>query len=228
MGLEEAAKAWYDKWADQCPLIAFIRPRNIRDAGLSLYSRLHNIRNGSNWLWPVAWFDLFPVLIDLPHLQLNNSSDKLIWKDNNASIILFSTWGVWNIIRKREQEVPWYKIVWFSQCILCHSFLMWLILQRKLKTQDQMMRWGGGGNLNMRLLCCSLCQRGPDSHNHLFFECDFSQQVWSGVKGLAGMSNVSEKLEDIMDWLMVRAKSRSVRSVIGRLLVAATTYYVWQ
>nr|XP_043611682.1 uncharacterized protein LOC122583328 [Erigeron canadensis] len=196
VGNGQLISAWFDKWAPQCPLINFITPRDIRDAGFSLSMRLSDIWNNGNWLWPTAWYDLYPVLINLPILNFNNERDKLVWKDNNDTIMLFSTWGVWNTIRYREQPVSWHSIVWFSQCIPRHSFFMWLILRKKLKTEDLMMKWGVG--------------------------------VWNGVRSLAGMADVSGKMDDIMDWLLVRAKSRSVRNILGRLVVAATAYYVWQ
>nr|GEW54661.1 hypothetical protein [Tanacetum cinerariifolium] len=34
-------------------------------------------------------------------------------------------------------------------------------------------------------LCCVFCKEGLDSHNHLFFECDFPKEVWCRLKDLA-------------------------------------------
>jgi len=34
-----------------------------------------------------------------------------------------------------------------------------------------------------------LCQKGMDSHNHLFFECSFSKQVWDRVCHKGGMED---------------------------------------
>ncbi|GJY18405.1 reverse transcriptase domain-containing protein [Tanacetum coccineum] len=35
---------------------------------------------------------------------------------------------------------------------------------------------------------CPLCETQPDSHEHLFFDCPFSQQVWSRVQQFAGLT----------------------------------------
>ena len=86
------------------------------------------------------------------------------------------------------------------------------------------MQWKASYNL----YCCPLCQRGPDSHSHLFFECCYSSQVWQKVKVLAEIPVISDSWEDILGWLTSKAHSRSAKNVIGRLLVAAMAYYIWQ
>ena len=68
-------------------------------------------------------------------------------------------------------------MVWFSQSTTKHSFILWLAVQGKLLTQDRMMSWHQGEDLK-----CSLWSNINDSHQHLFFECEFSKQVWKEVK----------------------------------------------
>ncbi|GKB76003.1 hypothetical protein Tco_0942898 [Tanacetum coccineum] len=48
---------------------------------------------------------------------------------------------------------------------------------------------------------CPLCGLQPDSHSHLFFECLFSSKPMS--------------------------RQRTAKSVIGRLILAATSYFIW-
>nr|XP_043639263.1 uncharacterized protein LOC122610333 [Erigeron canadensis] len=174
----------------------------------------------------MAWLDLFPVLIDLPNFQLSSDvHDSLIWKDAQGIEKPFCSTVVWDSILFKQEEVTWHKSVWFPQMI--PDKMMWLIMRRKLRTQDKMMQWCSGANMNFNLVCCSLCTQGPDSHNHLFFDCNFSKHVWSQVRHLAQIHQVSSKWEDILDWITTRANSKSAKSVIGKLLVA-TTYFIWQ
>ena len=44
----------------------------------------------------------------------------------------------------------------------------------------------------------------------------------------AGFSSLPSSLDDIVNSLIVAAKSRSVRSVVSKLLFAATSYFIWQ
>ncbi|GJZ20171.1 putative reverse transcriptase domain, reverse transcriptase zinc-binding domain protein [Tanacetum coccineum] len=61
-----------------------------------------------------------------------------------------------------------------------------------------------------------------------FFECDFSTHVWDQMKGLAGLSNVAGRYEEIVNYIIPFAKRRSCKSVIAKLVLSASTYYVWQ
>ena len=47
------------------------------------------------------------------------------------------------------------------------------------------------------------------------------------VRSLSGMDVVSPSLEDVITFIIPLAKGRSVVSILSRLLLAATTYYIW-
>nr|XP_043629990.1 uncharacterized protein LOC122601291 [Erigeron canadensis] len=142
---------------------------------------------------------------------------------------MFSAREVWDTIRLRSEEVNWVDSVWFPQCIPRHAFHMWLLLRKKLKTHENMRCWDvGGAATNHNLLVCSLCKAGPDSHEHMFFGCAYSSQVWHLVRDLPGMANISSNWSDIMNWLESNSKSKSASAIIGKICVAATAYYIWQ
>nr|GEV03398.1 hypothetical protein [Tanacetum cinerariifolium] len=48
---------------------------------------------------------------------------------------------VWESIRPRDHLVPWYELVWFSSCFPQHAFHVWLIMKKRLKTQDVLSSW---------------------------------------------------------------------------------------
>ncbi|KAJ0616007.1 putative reverse transcriptase zinc-binding domain-containing protein [Helianthus annuus] len=173
--------------------------------------------------------DIYPVLINMQPPNLNtNRLDTISWIDNEGKEVQYSSKAVWNTIRVRGPRVEWHNVVWFSQCIPCHAFLLWLVIGNKLKTQDKLKHWEVGGLINLRLMCCSLCQNGNDSHAHLFFECVFAAQIWSKVKAIGDMQHLTDNWENVLDHLVSKAKSKSAKSVIGRLLAAATVYHIWQ
>nr|GEU31112.1 hypothetical protein [Tanacetum cinerariifolium] len=49
--------------------------------------------------------------------------------------------GLWESIRPRDHLVPWYDLVWFPSCVPRHAFHMWLIMKKRLKTQDVLSSW---------------------------------------------------------------------------------------
>ncbi|GKC51496.1 putative RNA-directed DNA polymerase, eukaryota, reverse transcriptase zinc-binding domain protein [Tanacetum coccineum] len=132
--------------------------------------------------------------------MLSNEVDQLEWHNSMGVVKHFSVREVWETIRPSQNEV--------------------------LKTQDRLRPWDSrGGSLPT---CCPLCDGPPDSHDHLFFDCAYSSQVWNEVKSLAGLPNVVGSIVSIVNSLIPIAKRRTIRSVIAKLVVAATSYYIWQ
>ena len=86
----------------------------------------------------------------------------------------FSVAQAWNAIRPRAPEVDWFDVVWFSECIPHHVFLIWLLIGEKLKTQDKIHAWEIVDSVNLEDMRCPLCNLQRDSHSHLLFECIFS------------------------------------------------------
>ncbi|XP_022015029.1 uncharacterized protein LOC110914549 [Helianthus annuus] len=173
--------AWYDTWSNLGPLSNILTPRVISNVGFQLDAKVKDVHENGSWSWPMAWRDLYPVLIQRDHITLNPvERDEICWKDG-SELLDYSSTNVWHSIRFREQDVNWVKIVWFPQCIPKHAFLMWLILRRKLLTQDKILQWEFSRRKNMNMMCCALCFADIDSHQHLFFECKFSSHIWNKV-----------------------------------------------
>nr|XP_043630009.1 uncharacterized protein LOC122601306 [Erigeron canadensis] len=142
-------------------------------------------------------------------LRKDHKKDTLVWKIAHEDKP-FSSSMVWDTIRSREQPVDWVKAVW------------------KLLTQDRILQWPQSRRKNMNMMCCSLCKADFDSGSNLFFDCSYSSQVWDVVKSDVNMSSTSGSWNNITAWLIAHAKSRSIIHIIGRLVVAATTYFIWQ
>nr|GEV26077.1 hypothetical protein [Tanacetum cinerariifolium] len=76
--------------------------------------------------------------------------------------------------------------------------------------------------------CVSIVRDTTDSHDHLFFDCSFSQQVWSRLKHLACLRGYGSSFDSIVSILLPIGKQKSSKSCIGKLVVAAAAYFVWQ
>ncbi|GKC88783.1 retrovirus-related pol polyprotein from transposon TNT 1-94 [Tanacetum coccineum] len=75
-----------------------------------------------------------------------------------------------------------------------HAINLWLVIKRKLKTQDTLRQW----------------------------------DVWEHLKRFTGLSNMPSDLNSIVDFLIPLANMRSIRSVIAKLVYAASCYFIWQ
>nr|GEU42773.1 hypothetical protein [Tanacetum cinerariifolium] len=189
------------KWCNASPLYNIISARDIARAGFSLALKVRECIHGGMWSWPTDWMGKYPILNSIP-VPL-----------------------VWDSIRSRDNEVPWYNLVWFPSCIPGHAVNMWIIMKKRLKKQDTLSTWDVDVGLT---IVCPLCETQPDSHEHLFFDCFFSQQIWSRVKHFAGLLGLGSSLDSIVSILMPIAKRRSFKSCVGKLTLAAAAYFVWQ
>ncbi|GJW39768.1 hypothetical protein Tco_0065613 [Tanacetum coccineum] len=106
-------------------------------------------------------------------------------------------------LRPRGFEVSWWKVVWFSHNIPRHSFHMWLVMKNSLKTHDRIRQWDVGPNVDIISLRCK------------FYD------------SLAGMDTILPILQNIITYLQPMAHQRNIKSVIGRLLIAAASYCIW-
>lgn len=67
-------------------------------------------------------------------------------------------------------------MIWFKHATPKFSFLNWIAIRRRLSTGDRMKC----GNANVDA-ACRFCQEPIETLNHLFFECEYSAQVWEAL-----------------------------------------------
>ncbi|GJU38853.1 putative RNA-directed DNA polymerase [Tanacetum coccineum] len=219
---------WYDMWCLISPLSRFLTPRDITREGFSITSCVADLVSNGGWNWPQAWLLKAPNLVTIPAPNLVNArNDTMKWCDTNGNVMDFSVKCAWEVLRPRGNEVTWFHTVWFSQAIPRHAFHLWLIMRRSLKTQDKLRHWDIDPYTDLTRLRCSLCGTQQDSHEHLFFECNYSSKVWCSVCDLVGMDNVQPVLDDIINWFQPLTKKHTIQSIVGKILFAASNYYIW-
>ncbi|GJW06863.1 reverse transcriptase domain, reverse transcriptase zinc-binding domain protein [Tanacetum coccineum] len=151
--------------------------------------------------WPTEWNVKYPSLTSINIPILSNATYGITLRDLNNKKATFSVSAMWECIRPRNIEVSWFHVVWFSHQIPRHDILLWLVVKRKLKTQDLLRQWDVSNSTKLNLPICLLCEAQPDSHDHLFFECRFSSWIWERVKGVTGIPNLPSTLNAIVDFL---------------------------
>ncbi|GKE71479.1 lupus La protein, partial [Tanacetum coccineum] len=154
--------------------------------------------------WPTDWNTRYPPLANINVPQLNKHVDVLRWKDVEGMFRPFST------------------------LYPCHATHMWLVMKRRLKTQDCLRPWDVGEDVDLTSLCCPLCKVEQDSHDHLFFACNFSSQVWNIVVNKVDLPIGSHIWSDILGWILPIARKNNAIYIVGRLILAASSYYIWQ
>nr|GEV26233.1 reverse transcriptase domain, reverse transcriptase zinc-binding domain protein [Tanacetum cinerariifolium] len=213
---------------DVCPLKNMLSNRDIARSVFSLDDSVSNLIYDGACKWPPDWLSRFPFMAQLQvPLLLDDMDDVILWHDRDGDLQSFLVACVWDTIRSRADMVQWYNIVWFPHYIPYHAIHMWLVVEKKLKTQDRLWQWDVGPSIDLNLLRCPLCELVLDSHDHLFFKCSFSLQVWSQVRVLCGMNSISPQLTDVIAFIIPISKGKMIISILSRIVVATTSYYIW-
>lgn len=215
---------WHDQWCDAGVLSNIVTKRDIYDTRLQDDICVHDMVVNNNWKWPDDWLDIFPSLSNFSVSNILEDIEHITkWKDMIGNLVEFSTKQAWDVFRLHNVEVIWNKIVWFSQCNPRFAFVLWMAIKWRLQTQDRLMKWNS--NQNMK---CPLCDLVNDSHNHLFFECDFSKTIWDSLMEKLEERNMPIIWENIIEYFINSPCNNSIGSVMRRVTLATTVYYIWK
>ncbi|KAJ9535674.1 hypothetical protein OSB04_un001171 [Centaurea solstitialis] len=213
--------AWEDTWLTDGPLSSLITYRRYHAVGFHLGSMVSDVVSTCAGAWPQEWTSINPAAFVTPLPTLvHGHSDTIMWADGNTHGSDFTIKGAWKSLSGDITLVPWVKYVWFKSHIPKHSFCMWTACLGRLPTQDHLSIW----KENPPDLICSLCECCMDSHDHLFFACPYSKEVWRRIKREVGLHGFPESWASIMDLLN---QGRGPVKLVQRLALAATVYFLW-
>nr|GEW87267.1 hypothetical protein [Tanacetum cinerariifolium] len=217
------------------------RGGDLYDARLALDAKVADIIINNKWNWPDGWVEYFPDLNQIPNPVIDaKATDKVCWVNSDNKEVEFSTKVAWLSLKDNGAKVQWSHaawlslrdngakvqgsyVVWFSKYNPKQAFILWLEIQRKLMTQDMIMRWQQGANFK-----CPLCNNYEDSHEHLFFNCSYSTKIWDWIKVKGKMENADKTLYRVVDKISERPSNNHIWRVIQRLIVSASVYFIWQ
>ncbi|GJV71895.1 RNA-directed DNA polymerase, eukaryota, reverse transcriptase zinc-binding domain protein [Tanacetum coccineum] len=181
IGNREGCFVWHDRWHSNGPLFRLISNNIITHNGFDLNAKVDDLININGWKWPNGWNELFSEVFN---------------KENDE--VQFSVKEAWKVLRDDVPKVMWYKHVWFSQCIPRHSFILWMALKGRLKTQDRIS------------------------------SCGFAQGVWNKLKSMFRLDDLSFVCAEIVSGIAIRKANNTLWSIIQRLIFGAAVYFIWQ
>lgn len=145
-----------------------------------------------------------------------------MWVTNSGNKIEFATKWVWKDFCGTGNNVLWKDVVWFSLNIPRHAFVLWMAIQDRLMRQDRIAIWKPND-----VMRCVFCKLNQDSHEHLFFKCKYTENVWNEMQKLID-KKFSFNWHRIIDEFSQLKANRSICSVLRRLVLGATVYFIWQ
>ncbi|GKB34240.1 zinc finger, PHD-type, C1-like protein [Tanacetum coccineum] len=133
--------------------------------------------SNEGWKWLDVWLQRFPIPFCTQNMQLDaNKVDIIVWVENKKRGGNFSISRVWKDFRTVGLKKKCSKVLRFSQCIPKNTLVTWLVVHERLSTQDMLSLW-----FPEKQMQCPLCNKEMDSHDHLFFSCDYSSNVWNAL-----------------------------------------------
>ncbi|GJY13625.1 RNA-directed DNA polymerase, eukaryota, reverse transcriptase zinc-binding domain protein [Tanacetum coccineum] len=224
VGNGENTSVIYDNWCNAGALQTFITNRDIYNGRFDVNTVVKEIVSNGICEWPTEWTEKFPCLNLCKEIRLdNNMKDKLVWRSRSGKESMFSVSQAYDELKGREEEVKWANLIWFSQNIPKHSFILWMAILNKLSTQDKIRGWG-----SYDMMVCSLCNQDADSHQHPFFKCQYADKFWSMAKSKLGINSTDMEWNEFICYASKLYNGNSIQSVIRRLGIAACVYLLWQ
>ncbi|GJS15650.1 RNA-directed DNA polymerase, eukaryota, reverse transcriptase zinc-binding domain protein [Tanacetum coccineum] len=105
--------------------------------------------------------------------------------DGKSTNVWFDHWSSVGILSVKTKR---------GECNPRLAFILWMAVRRKLQTQDRVMAWNNNNDMK-----CPLCKMVNDSHNHLFFECDYSRKIWEDLKENMENRDLSNSWDILVD-----------------------------
>ncbi|GKC14629.1 RNA-directed DNA polymerase, eukaryota, reverse transcriptase zinc-binding domain protein [Tanacetum coccineum] len=170
---------WHDQWCGVSPLSEFISSRDVYDARLKDNCTVKEVIQDGRWVWPNEWSSDFEKLrqIQIPVLK-ENCKDCDVWITRLGKELKFKIGEVWKDLCRNNAKVDWCSMVWFPQAIPRHAFVLWLAYKRRGVMRPDRMAIGKGRKDDNLKSMSNYGGHVEDSHNHLFFSCEFSKVIW--------------------------------------------------
>lgn len=123
-------------------------------------------------------------------------------------------------LRGDGEKVDWSAAIWTSRSIPRQSFHAWLVVQNRIPTRDRMIGWG----IQVPPLCL-LCNVNDESRDHLYWDCNYTFDLWSIVAGRCRITP-ERRWENTLHQMITLPPPTSTRSLI-LLGWPATLYWIW-
>ena len=173
IGNGELTSLWYDYWLPNNKRICdLVSSREIRQFSLHQGAKVVDIIHGCQWIFPASSQNLQAIWNSISFLPKPSVQDVWVWGDTtNGS---FTVVKAWRLLRHTRPTSTSMHLCWFKYRIPRHAFILWLAIKGRLRTMDRL-------HDQERPRICTLCSLEDETHEHLFFNCRFSHEVWAWI-----------------------------------------------
>ncbi|XP_059627223.1 uncharacterized protein LOC132270018 [Cornus florida] len=198
-----------------------------------LWSRPSLKKSGCKVAWEHCCLPKKAEGLGIPNLALWNEAnntplpcpekcDKVKWIPSPNG--KFSIGHTLNHFDKHLPSIPWTHLVWSKNFVPKLSFTLWVAVQMRLPTLNRRC------TSHINATTCTLCNSFElETHDHLFFKCDFTRPLWSFIQAKCGFYINSSSWRNLVLWASHHWKSNSGvhYSSITKLALASLMYNIW-
>jgi len=135
---------------------------------------------------------------------------------------IFSIQKLYNQIRPQGKKVQWRRAICNNKAIPKSVFILWLAIQDRLTTKERLVKW----HMNVDPICV-LCNKEEETLKHLFFECDYSRQVWKMILDNLGFYPNCYKMEEVLKITYKCGKKKTPKAKLFTMCLSEAVYGIW-
>ena len=193
IGNGRATSLWHDHWIPEGARISeIITPRIIAHSGLSWHATVAEVIINGQWRFPTSDDQLQAIWDAIPPKDtVENEEDQPVWKHSQTGS--FTIASAWEKLRDRKAQNPLHQVIWYAGHIPRQSFILWLASQNRLQTLDRLRKVGITERTH-----CVLCNQDEETHNHLFFQCNYTKAVWDSISTKGNIRWTNEQWNQLL------------------------------
>ncbi|XP_062103340.1 uncharacterized protein LOC133814390 [Humulus lupulus] len=120
-----------------------------------------------------------------------------------------------------KEKVSFAHVVWCNLTLPKHKFILWQATLGHLLTTNNLVRC----HMQLNSVMCPTCDMQQESHDHLFFQCQFSQLVRIRIAEWLGNAIWPVQFKDRSSWMM--GKPKGLKKMLAAAALAASVYLIW-
>ncbi|XP_062074066.1 uncharacterized protein LOC133778209 [Humulus lupulus] len=120
-----------------------------------------------------------------------------------------------------KDRVHYDHVVWCNLTLPKHRFILWQGTLRHLLTRDNLLKC----HLQLPSDLCPTCELQQECHEHLFFQCQFSQMVRHRVAAWLNCDVWPVQYQGWIEWM--KGKPKGIQQKILAAGLAAAVYLIW-
>ena len=118
-------------------------------------------------------------------------------------------------------KVDWRRMVCNNKATQRSIFILWLSLLNRLSIATRMHQWDN----NISPLC-RVCGQLPETIQHLFFSCGYSQEIWRCILSYISWQAKGDAQAEL-ERAVQKARSKKVKDRLFVMLYTESLYAIW-